>query len=59
MLREIEDCMTALSSNAIEYTDDGVVCPLYRSGYYNSGPKSTSTILKFACAIFTMSNLVY
>ena len=40
MLREIEDHITALPSDAIKYIDDRLVYPLCRSGHYNFGPKS-------------------
>ena len=59
MLREIKDYITALSSNAIEYTDNRLACPLYRSRLYNFGPKSVSPTSQFSYAIFTMHNLVY
>ena len=42
MLREIEDHMIALPSNAIKYADDGLLYPFYRSGCFNFSPKSTS-----------------
>ena len=42
MFREIEDYMIALPSDAIEYADDRLAHPLYRSGYYNFSSKSMS-----------------
>ena len=43
ILREIEDYVTALSSDAIEYADNRLAHPLYRSGCYNFSPKSISS----------------
>ena len=58
MLREIEDHMTALASDAIEYVDDGLARPLYRPGRYNFGPKSASPS-QLSYTTFAMHNLVY
>ena len=59
MLRKIEDYMTALPSDAIEYADDRLTYSLYRSKYYNFGPKSISPISQLSCAMFAMYNLVH
>ena len=44
ILREIEDHITALSSNVIEYTDNRLAYPLCRSEYCNFCPKSASPL---------------
>ena len=44
MLTEIEDYMTALPSDIIEYTDNELIHPLYRPGHYNFSLKSSSPL---------------
>ena len=50
--------MTALPSNAIEYADDRLAYPLYRSGRYNFGSKSVSPISYLSYTTFVIYNLV-
>ena len=59
ILRKIEEHMTALPSNAIEYADDRLAYPLYRSGRYNFGSKSVSLILHLLFTTFAMHKLVH
>ena len=58
ILREIEDYIIALPSNAIEYKDNELACPLYRPGRYNFSPKSISPS-QLSHTIFTIDTLLY
>ena len=59
MPRELEDYMTALPSNAIEYADYGLAYLLFRSRGYNFSPKSISSAPQLSYTTFAIYNLVH
>ena len=59
LLRELEDYMIALPSDAIEYADNRLANSLCRSRRYNFSSKRMFLILQFLHTVFTICNLVH